>query len=476
MRLVPMRRPAFLVLLLAAGAPGAASVAQAPAQASPASPAAQVPATSPEAVAPVPAEAAEPAEPAPPPIPSGRYLGPASCAQDSCHGATRPRKVFDVLQNEYYTWLNRGRHAKAYEVLYDARSTAIVRNLALARSAPQAPRCLACHVLSPPAAERAGPVEVTDGVSCEACHGPASGWRGGHTAEGWSHEQSVAAGMTDLRDPRVRSAVCLGCHLGDGGREVDHDLIAAGHPPLAFELDNYSQAMPAHWRAKPAEGVRVWAVGQAAAFRDSARELGRRAREGPWPDFSWLSCDACHHSLADERYRQGLGSAFRARPGLPPWSPARWLVLRVLVARYAPDEVAPLDAAVGRLARDVSRLSTAPVEVSATAEAIATHLDGVAERLDRVRWNPAEARRVLLDVVAARDSLAAADLDSAAQAVQAVYTLTSYLLAERPDLLGGDLVDDVSALAREVQDRREMDQLDRDRFRKALARVEDGVK
>jgi hypothetical protein len=407
---------------------------------------------------------------------AGRYLGPASCAQDACHGATRPRKAFDVLQNEYYTWLNRDRHAKAYEVLYDARSAAIARNLALARSAAEAPRCLGCHVLSPPAAEQAGPIETTDGVSCEACHGPASGWRGGHTAEGWSHEQSVAAGMLDLRDPGVRSAVCLSCHLGDGDREVDHDLLAAGHPPLRFELDNYSQAMPAHWRAMPAEGVRLWAVGQAAAFRDSARELARRAREGPWPDFSWLSCDACHHSLADERYRQGLATVFRARPGLPPWSPARWLVLRVLVARYAPEEVAPLDAAVARLARDVSRLSTAPVEVSATAEAIATRMGGVAERLERVRWTPAEARRVLLDVTAARDSLAAADLDSAAQAVQAVYTLTSYLLAERPGLLGGDLVDDVSELAREVQGRGEVDQLDRDRFRRALARVEDGVR
>lgn len=464
MRPAPRRRPALLDLLLAlllvGGAHGAAGFAQ-------------VPPTSPDPVSPVRADAAEPA---PPPM-AGRYLGPASCAQDACHGATRPRKVFDVLQNEYYTWLNRDRHAKAYEVLYDARSAAIARNLALARSASEAPRCLACHVLSPPADEREGPIETTDGVSCEACHGPASGWRGGHTAEGWSHERSVAAGMTDLRDPAVRSEVCLGCHLGDGDREVDHDLLAAGHPPLRFELDNYSQAMPAHWRARPAEGVHVWAVGQAAAFRDSARELARRAREGPWPDFSWLSCDSCHHPLAAERYRQGLAAtAFRARPGLPPWSPARWLVLRVLVARYAPEEAAPLDAAVGRLARDVSRLSTAPVEVSATAEAIATHLDGVAERLDRVRWDPAEARRVLLDVVAARDSLAAADLDSAAQAVQAVYTLTSYLLAERPGLLGGDLVDDVSELAREIQDRRELEPSDRDRFRRALARVEDGVR
>ncbi len=403
----------------------------------------------------------------------GLYLGPSSCASSTCHGATRPRQVFDVLQNEYYTWLNQDRHARAYDVLYDERSTIIAGNLGLATPAQRAQQCLGCHVLSPPAPARAGPIEPTDGVSCEACHGPASGWRGAHSAQGWSHGQSVAAGMADLRDPAVRATVCLGCHLGADGRAVGHDLIAAGHPALAFELDNYSQAMPAHWRAKPADGVRVWAVGQAAAFRDSARELGRRAREGPWPDFSWLSCDACHHALVAERYRQGLDRAYRARAGLPPWSPARWLVLRVLVARYAPDELAPLDAAVDRLARQVSRLGTAPVEISAQAEGLAGHLDEVVRRLESVRWSPAEARRVLLDLTAARDSLAAADLDSAAQAVQAVFTLTSYLLAEQPGRLGGRLVDDVSAVAREVQDRQE---LDREAFRRALARVEEGVR
>ncbi len=459
MRTEPMRRVGFVIPLVLAGLSGVAGSAQAP-------PRPPVPVA--EAL-PGPVKA-EPVEAVPT---AGLYVGPGSCAQDACHGATRPRKVFDVLQNEYYTWLHQDRHAKAYDVLYDSRSGAIARNLGLATPAPEAPVCLGCHVLSPPGPARAGPIEPTDGVSCESCHGPASGWRGGHTAEGWTHEQSVAAGMTDLRDPGVRSSVCLGCHLGGDGRQVDHDLIAAGHPALRFELDNYSQEMPAHWRAKPAEGVRMWAVGQAAAFRDSARELGRRAREGSWPDFSWLSCDACHHSLAAERYRQGLGSSFRARRGLPPWSPARWLVLRVLVARYAPEEVAPLDAAVGRLARQVSRLSTAPVEVSATAEAIAGHLEPVIERLGRVRWDPAEARKILLGVTAARDTLAAADLDTAAQALQAVYSLNSYLLAARPGLLGGDLIDDVSAVAREVQGGRE---LDRERFRRALARVEEDVK
>jgi hypothetical protein len=221
--------------------------------------------------------AAAPAAAEPPPQ-AGIYLGPTTCGSSSCHGSVVPRQAQGVRQDEYFIWQKRDLHAQAYGVLFNDRSRVIARRLGIADpGASQA--CVGCHALSVPARQRRGTLEAEDGVSCESCHGAASGWLEGHRSESWTHRQSVAAGMTDLRELAVRSAVCLSCHLGAADKTVNHDLIAAGHPVLAFELDNYSEAMPAHWlpysdrRSAAGEpdthGTRAWAVGQAASFRSS---------------------------------------------------------------------------------------------------------------------------------------------------------------------------------------------------------------
>ena len=59
----------------------------------------------------------------------GLYLGVATCANSGCHGSTQPLDASRVLQNEYYTWLNRDRHAQAYNVLFNDRSARIARNM-----------------------------------------------------------------------------------------------------------------------------------------------------------------------------------------------------------------------------------------------------------------------------------------------------------------------------------------------------------
>ena len=189
--------------------------------------------------------AAPPAAAAPPPE-KGFYLGPTACGSSSCHGSVEPRKTLGVRQDEYFIWQKKDLHARADGVLYDDRSRAIARRLHLGDPG-KSQVCLTCHALSVPARLQRGPLELEDGISCESCHGAASGWFEGHRSESWTHQQSVAAGMTDLRDVQVRANVCLSCHLGGPGRSVNHDLIAAGHPQLAFELDNYSEGMPAHW-------------------------------------------------------------------------------------------------------------------------------------------------------------------------------------------------------------------------------------
>jgi Cytochrome c554 and c-prime len=449
MRRSSLRRAAASALaLFAAGAPRLLA-------APPGAPPATAPAAAPPTVlAPQPASAA-----------AGLYLGVATCASASCHGGTRPRQSFRVLQNEYYTWLNRDPHSQAYNRLLDERSERIARNLRLDRPPAESPLCLACHALAPARAERAGRLDVEDGVSCESCHGPSSGWRAGHTEEGWSHAQSVASGMADLRDPEVRARTCLACHLGAADRTVDHELIASGHPELVFELDNYAESV-SHWLPRPPdEVVAAWAVGQVESFEQGLEQLARRARDGSWPEFSDMSCDACHHSLASGAWRQRRG--FSHRPGSPPWSPARWVVLRRLVDLVAPQQRAALDRQVERLSASVSRLAV-PGEVAAAAEELSQSIAPLAGRLAAVSWDEARVRRVAAAVAGDSDTLARADYESAQQAAWALQTLASSLVRRDPALVGSGLIESVDRVFAGLQDR---DSFDAQRFAAALAAV-----
>src|SRR5687768_2667495 len=168
------------------------------------------------------------------------YIGAGGCASSNCHGGTTPlaQPASRILGNEYATWSVADRHSRAYKALEDPRSKRMGEILKIS-DVTRERRCAVCHVVGSPENSR------TDGVACEACHGPAEQWLGPHTrAE--SHAASVKTGMIDLRNLEVRAKTCLACHLGTGEQIVDHELIAAGHPDLAFELDTFSAAQPAH--------------------------------------------------------------------------------------------------------------------------------------------------------------------------------------------------------------------------------------
>jgi len=408
----------------------------------------------PEAPPPAPLEAPPPpGTPGAEPTPAGRYVGVATCASATCHGSTVPLDATPVLQNEYYTWLQKDRHAGAYELLFDERSRVIARNLGLA-AAHRARRCLDCHALTPPRAAVAGRLEIEDGISCESCHGPASGWLEGHRSEAWSHADSVAAGMRDLRDLGARAGLCLGCHLGAAGRQVDHELIAAGHPELVFEIDNYTASLPPHWapsgeRADPerarevaaTEGARAWALGQTRAFREALAQLARRAGAGPWPEFAEMRCDDCHHSLAEERWR-GPREAGR-RAGTPAWNRARWAVLRPLVAEVAPGGIDELDRRLDELAAAVPEFGQPGAEVARRADEAAAALAALEPQLAAVTWNDGRARSMLAALAAAG---APSDWEGAAQTLLAAHALAAELIARRPAVARSGLVATLDAL------------------------------
>src|SRR5499427_1597839 len=179
-----------------------------------------------------------------------RYVGPGSCAATACHGSVKPVAGSRILQTEYSTWILQDKHSRAYQVLTGDVGERMARILKLGAKAEDAPKCLACHALYTTPDQRGRAFEISEGVSCENCHGPAQAWLGQHTEHESpeKHAKSVSLGMADTRDVVHRAEKCLTCHLGTAQKFVDHEMIAAGHPDLFFELDSFSAVMPRHWK------------------------------------------------------------------------------------------------------------------------------------------------------------------------------------------------------------------------------------
>ena len=371
-----------------------------------------------------------------------KYIGPGSCAATSCHGSVKPVAGSRILQNEYSTWILYDKHSRAYGALTGDVGERMARILKLGNKAEEAPKCLACHALYTTPEQRGRPFEMADGVSCENCHGPASAWLGPHTTKDWPHEKSVALGMHDTRNVIHRTEKCLECHLGTKSRFVDHEMIAAGHPDLYFELDSFSAVMPRHWKVpresapgKPEEaatwaGVRDWSTGQAVQLRAEMERLVWRARnerfdkKDVWPEYSELSCFACHHSLgpAKDSWRQEHGYEGR-RPGDPAWNSSRYAVFRLLAKQVDSGNGQELDKQVLTVSNEMSKLNPDRGVVANAASAAVPLAQQIAERLAGMQYDQAITLRMMQRITDDAENIAIADERAAEQAAMALDSL-----------------------------------------------------
>jgi len=354
-----------------------------------------------------------------------KYIGAGSCSATACHGGVQPRTITRILQNEYSIWAVQDPHAKAYRSLENSVSQRMGKILGIG-DPTKAQKCLVCHALDVPPEKRGREFDISDGVSCESCHGPASAWLGPHTQKDWPHEKNLALGMTDQRGLDSRAERCLDCHLGNAKQQVDHEMIGAGHPDLVFELDSYTAIMPPHWKLPedPNFGLRDWSVGQAVDLRETLKRLERHARSGQWPEYADMDCFACHHSLTkpENSWRQERGYAGR-QAGAPPFNTAHYAVFRLLARELDSRAADELETAMDAVYKNVGRYSTPSKEVADNAARAGRIAEDLVGKVNSARFDRSMTARLLAAVAANGNKLADEDTRTAEQAAMTLDSL-----------------------------------------------------
>jgi hypothetical protein len=359
----------------------------------------------------------------------GKYSGPGSCAASNCHGGIQPKSVVRIAQNEYSIWAGQDKHARAYLVLSNSVSLRMARILGLPQPPNQSDKCLNCHALNVKADRRAETFQSIDsGVTCENCHGPAVGWLGAHTLKNWTHEQSVKLGMIDTRNLSRRTEQCLTCHMGTAEKEVDHIMIAAGHPDLTFQLQTFSSAMPRHWKPAPNspewQDVQELTVGQAVQLREALNRLNRRASGPNWPEYAEYECFACHHNLTkpEASWRQAEGYRDR-QPGAPVWNPATYAVFRHVAGAVDASTTTQL---VSQL-KEIEQLSGKPSgkeQLAEHAREAGALADRIAHEVEAREYDRNLTTKLLLDIANDSEAISKEGERSAEQATMALDSLS----------------------------------------------------
>ena len=315
------------------------------------------------------------------------HLGVASCAGSTCHGrAVADGKI--VRQDEILRWQDpasqTGAHSRSYATLGNARSKAIAARMGIG-AASSAPTCLGCH--SDPATARGAKFQISDGVGCEACHGGSANWIDVHKAG--NHAANLRAGLTALERPAVKAAICLDCHFGsaDGNQFVTHEMMAAGHPRISYELDLFTALQSHHnedgdyvARKGRINGVRVWAVGQATAVDRQLRLFSNAslATRGAFPELYFFDCHSCHRQINDNQKFMPTALENSGRPvaaGTVPFNDENFILLAAAAKVAAPGLAARFesDSKAFHLAltKDRASVVAAAAKLGATALALA---------------------------------------------------------------------------------------------------------
>lgn len=370
------------------------------------------------------------------------YEGVASCSGSTCHGRVEGNGAV-VRQDELAHWQDpssaSGAHSRSYNALASARGLRIAATLGLGL-ATSAPACLGCHATtgaSTGPGGRGARFQISDGVGCESCHGAASGWLASHYSVRGTHADNVAHGMVALDRPQIRAGVCLSCHFGSSepGHFVTHQMMAAGHPRLSFELDLFS-AMQQHWdedadyaaRKHRSDHVQLWAVGQAEAVRRSVSLFATPGygSQGLFPEFYFFDCQSCHRQIDDNPARMRGFETNPARPiafGTPPYNDENMILLSAVAHVFTPSAAVNFDNAVHSFHAAIG--TGRPVPAAAQLAAAAARLESA---LAEMPARPDAAFDVIAAIAGKVVAPRFTDYEGSVQAVMALDTLLNALV------------------------------------------------
>jgi hypothetical protein len=399
----------------------------------------------------------------------GKHLGVATCASSLCHGSARPLTARTVSQNEYVTWSHFDPHARAYRVLREEAGATIAKRLGL-KNAHEAPECLACHSDTTAPANRGEKFQLADGIGCETCHGGSEHWLQTHDdTPATTHAANLASGMRALERPEVRAQLCVSCHVGDNNRFATHQMMAAGHPRLAFELDTYTEL----WRTSGGREhyrldddyfarkgtfttVHAWLAGLTAVTRREADLVEQRINlaEGGFPDFALFNCYSCHRSMrvaAWERIEEETTppGSLRLHDGHA----------RTLLAMFDAAD-ASLSAPLRNAIATLQGANGNPATIRAANESLRRALDSIEHAAARRPWPRRDLEAALAALVAAARRGSFVDYAAAEQAAMGMVLLLAELDAS------GSRSTEVEDMFRTLQDDA---QFDGDRFARALS-------
>lgn len=344
-------------------------------------------------------------------LPKAEYVGAATCASASCHGGPVNQRG-----GEYSTWSAGDPHVRAFAVLFNELSRQIVSRLGGDMPAHQNILCLKCHAETTGHGTKA----ASSRLGCESCHGPAEHYLTTHFQSSFaslSLNEKASHGLYPTKDLLFRIRLCASCHVGDATREVNHDLIAAGHPRLMFEYNSYHHhpKNAVHWQEKaPDFEVRSWVLGQIISARTSVELLRSRAdsavkSRSPWPELAEYNCSACHAPLSTERnqskpiegtqrnaglMRWGTWTTplLPAMPGAEPTTLKEIDKLKEMMERAK--QLPPADISkqctvvLGLLDNWLKREQTAPFEARKIAQSLASHaLSADRKHLNNLDWD-----------------------------------------------------------------------------------------
>lgn len=329
-----------------------------------------------------------------------------------------------------------GAHSRAWRVLTEPRSQAIAKRLGIG-SAESSALCINCH--GTPAASKGPRFQLSDGVSCEACHGPASGWIDAHYSVGATHQRNVNLGLTPLDNPKVRAGVCLDCHFGsdDPGQFVNHRIMAAGHPRISFELDLFSTLQAHHdedadyvQRKGRTSGVRFWAVGQAMALERSLKLFAdsRIGTEGTFPEFYFYDCHSCHRRIYDNTSFRPSAVNNPSRPipeGMPPYNDENIIMLNAAAKVVAPGLARKFESQSRAFHAAMAQGRQPAVGAANRLRATAAEM---ADAFSRASFSKAQTFQIMNTIASGAISPRFTDYEGSVQAVMAVDTLLNAMV------------------------------------------------